>query len=124
MAVTTEAQARVVVVLAMLTDRLVKELAMLATLSFLITEEALERTRCSLRERTVIPGKGRASRVHTSDKIASSLDRSPLEGERIVTRLSGGATSDCDLWRRVLADTVATATELSLSTVVFFRTTW
>lgn len=60
---------------------------MLATLSLRMTDEADARTRCSLRDRAVIPGKGRTSLVHTSESSASSRARSAREGARTGIRL-------------------------------------
>ncbi|KAH6610861.1 hypothetical protein Trco_000881 [Trichoderma cornu-damae] len=61
-------------------DLFVKELAKLATLSFLMTVDAELRTRFSLRDLTVILGNGRTSLLHTSDRSASSRALSPLGG--------------------------------------------
>ena len=68
------------VMLARLAERLVKELVMLVTLSLRIIDCADVRIICSLRARVVIPGKGRTSRVHTSESKASSLALSPRDG--------------------------------------------
>ena len=73
--------------LAVLGVRFVKVLAMLATLSFLIIDVADALTRCSLLDRAVIPGNGRMSRVHTSDRRASSRALSPRDGAMTGTRL-------------------------------------
>lgn len=67
-------------VLARLADRLVKELAMLATLNLRIIDDAEALTMCSLLDRFVMPGNGRISRLQTSDKRASSRARSPRDG--------------------------------------------
>ena len=109
----------VMCMLALLLERLVKELAMLATLSLRITEDAEDRTRCSLRARTVIPGKGRTSRVHTSERRASRRARSPRDGARTGMR-EFVVSRDCDL----LMDDFEADTVASLSTLVFFRMTW
>lgn len=61
-------------------DLFVKELAKLATLSFLITVDAELRTKFSPRDFTVILGNGRTSLLHTSDRSASSRALSPLGG--------------------------------------------
>lgn len=61
-------------------DLFVKELAKLATLSFLMTVDAELRTRFSPRDFTVILGNGRTSLLHTSDRSASSRALSPLGG--------------------------------------------
>jgi hypothetical protein len=78
----------------MLPDRLVKLLAMLATLSFLIIELADARTRCSLRVRPFIPGKGRMSRLQTSESSPSSRIRSARDGARTGMRFV--VSRDCD----------------------------
>ena len=70
-----------------LTVRLVKLLAMLTTLSLRITDDADARTRCSLLDRAVIPGKGRISRVQTSARSASSRARSPRAGASTSMRV-------------------------------------
>jgi len=70
-----------------LEGRFVKVLAMLATLSFLIIEVADRLTEWSLLYRAVIPGNGRMSRVHTSDRRASSRALSPRDGARTGIRL-------------------------------------
>lgn len=94
-------------------------LAMLATLSFRITDDADDRTRCSLLARTVMPGKGRTSRVQTSDKRASSRALSPLEGARTGTR-EVVVSRDCDL---LICD-FNTGAGASFSMLVFFKMTW
>jgi hypothetical protein len=80
--------------LAILLERLVKLLAMLATLSFLIIELADARTRCSFRARPLIPGKGRTSRLQTSESRASSRILSARGGAKTGMRLD--ARRDCD----------------------------
>lgn len=100
------------VILARLADRLVNVLAMLATLSLRITECADVRMRCSFRARTVIPGKGSTSRVHTSDSNASSRALSPRDGANIGTRPLV-ASRDCE--RLMLA---LTEDRASFSTLV------
>ena len=101
--------------LAMLPDRLVKLLVMLATLSFRIIEWAEARTRCSLLAWPAIPGNGRISRVQTSARRLSSLTRSERAGARTGIRLV--VRSDCDL----LMEAGATS---SLETFVFLMMTW
>lgn len=68
-------------------DLFVKELAKLATLSFLITVDAELRTKFSPRDFTVILGNGRTSLLHTSDRSASSRALSPLAGARTGIRV-------------------------------------
>jgi hypothetical protein len=63
--------------------RFVNEFAILATLSLRIIVEAEVRTRCSLRDRAVIPGKGRILRLQTSESCASRRARSPRGGANI-----------------------------------------
>lgn len=70
-----------------LAERLVKLLVMLTTLSFRIMDDAEALTSCSLRDRAVIPGKGRMSRVQTSDSRASSRARSSRDGARTGSRV-------------------------------------
>lgn len=69
-------------------DLFVKELAKLATLSFLITVDAELRIKFSPRDFTVILGNGRTSLLHTSDKSASSRALSPLGGARTGIRVA------------------------------------
>lgn len=59
---------------------------MLATLSFRMTDEAELRTRCSLRDRVVMPGNGRMSRLHTSLRSASILALSLRGGASVGIR--------------------------------------
>ena len=105
--------------LVVLAERFEKLPAMLATLSFLITEDAEARTMCSLLDRTVMPGKGKTSRVQTSESIASSLARSPRDGASTGIR-SLVASKDCDR----LIEAAVVNVELSLTTLVFLRMTW
>lgn len=81
--------------LARLAERFVNVLVMLVTLSLRITECADVRMRCSFRARTVIPGKGRDSRVQTSESNASSRALSPRDGASTGTRPLV-ASRDCD----------------------------
>jgi hypothetical protein len=65
-------------------------------LSFRITDDADARTRCSLRDRAVIPGNGSTSRVQTSASRASSRARSARGGASTGMRLFV-VSSDWDL---------------------------
>lgn len=112
--------ALLVVLWATLLGFLLKELVILATLSFLITEDAEARTRCSLRDLVVMPGNGRMSRLHTSVRSASSRARSPRDGARIGKR-ELVVNSDCD---RLMVNAVEELFAASRTTLVFFRTTW
>lgn len=80
--------------LAILEDRFVKLLVMLATLSFRITELADARTTSLLRGLDVMPGKGRISLDHTSCNRISSRTLSSREGDKTGMRLV--LRSDCD----------------------------
>ena len=90
---------------------------MLVTLSLRIIEDAEVRTRCSLLDRFVIPGKGSDSLLHTSDKSASRRALSPRDGAKTGVRLV--VRSDCE---RLI---VVTGVELTASfvTLVFFSMT-
>lgn len=83
------------VMLARLGERLVNWLVMLVTLSLRIMECADVRMRCSFRARTVSPGNGRISRVHTSESSASSRALSPRDGASTGTRPLV-ASRDCE----------------------------
>jgi hypothetical protein len=89
---------------------------MLTALNFFITDEAEERTRCSLRDLAVIPGSGSTSRLQTSDNRASILDRSARSGAR--TGMRWLAANDCD---RMIDDEPGCGA--SLMTQVFLRIT-
>ena len=104
------------VMLVTLGDLLVNVLAMLVTLNFRIMDDAEERTACSLLARAVMPGKGRTSRVQTSDTRASSRARSPGEGARTGTR-PVVASNDCE--RLIEVDGVLIVGSFSM--VVFFK---
>ena len=107
--------------LARLAERLLKLLAMLTTLSLRMTDDADARTRCSLLDRAVIPGKGRMSRVHTSESSASSRARSPREGASTGIR-AVVVRSD---WERLICEpTPELLWGASLMTLVFLRMTW
>lgn len=108
--------------LATLPDLLEKVLAMLATLSLRIMEDAPLRTRCSPRPRTVMPGKGKTSRVQTSESSPSSLARSDLDGVSRDTRF-GGPSSDSDLCGPCFDDP-DDGPPVSFSRLVFLSTTW
>ena len=99
--------------LAMLPERFVKLLAILATLSFRMMELADALVRISLRTRPDIPGYGSISRVQTSARIASKRTRSVRAGARMGTRLV--VRSDCDL----LMDADDIGCEASLAEFVF-----
>lgn len=86
------------VMLARLAERLVNWLAMLVTLSFLIIECADVRIRCSFRARTVTPGNGRISRVHTSERSTSNRALSPRDGASTGTRPLGASRD----WERLI----------------------
>lgn len=101
----------------MLPDLLLRELAMLATLSFRITVDADDLTKLSDRDRGPIPGNGRASRVHTSDKRTSSLVLSLLGGARTGTRV---AKTD---WERFTAADTDVPAALFFVAQVFLTTT-
>jgi hypothetical protein len=104
--------------LAKLAVRLVKLPGMLTALSLRIIDDAEARTRCSLRDRAVIPGKGRMSRVQTSDKSASSRALSARAGASTGIRLLV-VSRDCDLLIEAWLE-VGT----SFSALVFFKMTW
>jgi hypothetical protein len=91
---------------------------MLATLSFLIIELAEALTRCSLLVRPVIPGKGRISRVQTSDIRFSRRTLSVREGASTGIRFV--VRSDWDLF--MLIDD--TEWEISRKELVFLIMTW
>lgn len=91
---------------------------MLVTLSLRIMECAELRMRCSFRARAVIPGKGKISRVHTSESRASSLALSPREGASTGSRPLV-ASRDCVRLMVALDEDNA-----SLSTLVFLTMTW
>lgn len=101
----------------MLPDRFVKLLAILATLNLRIMELAEARTRCSLRARPAIPGKGIISRVHTSERRFSSRTRSARDGASTGIRFD--VKRDCDLL--ILADDAECGT--SLEAFVFLMMT-
>jgi hypothetical protein len=84
-------------------DLFVKELAKLATLSFLITVDAELRTKFSPRDFTVILGNGRTSLLHTSDKSASSRALSPLGGARTGIRVAV-VNTECERLTAIVAD--------------------
>lgn len=105
--------------LARLADRLLKLLVMLTTLSFRMTEEAEDRTRCSLLDRAVIPGKGRMSRVQTSDRSASSRALSPRAGASTGTR----AVVDSKDGERLIGELAPALEDISFMTLVFFKIT-
>ncbi|OAA45493.1 hypothetical protein NOR_03282 [Metarhizium rileyi] len=65
---------------------LARELAILATLSFLMTVEADVPTRRSLLDRLPIPEKGKTSRLQTSAKMTSKRARSLRGGARNAIR--------------------------------------
>lgn len=96
-----------------LAERLVNVLAKLVTLNLRITECAEVRMRCSFRARTVIPGNGRISRVHTSESNASNRALSPRDGASIGTRPLV-ASRDCERLMLALAEDRA-----SFPTLVF-----
>jgi hypothetical protein len=73
--------------LARLPERLVKLLAILATLSFLIIELAEALTRFSPLTRPVIPGNGKIARLQISEIKLSSLALSARDGARTGIRL-------------------------------------
>lgn len=103
-----------------LEDRLLNELAMLVTLSFLIKVDAELRTKSSLRDRVAIPGSGSISRLQTSVSKHSSLTRS-LRG--------GTSTGIRDLVvskdrERLIGINTAVLLELSRIFAVFFKITW
>lgn len=101
--------------LARLGERLLNVLAMLVTLSLRIMECADERIRCSFRARAVMPGKGKISRVQTSDNSASNLALSALGGVSTGTRPLVARRD----WERLI---VAFADDkMSFSRVVFRR---
>lgn len=107
--------------LARLAERLLKLLAMLTTLSLRMTDDADARTRCSLLDRAVIPGKGRMSRVHTSERSASSRARSPRDGASTGIR-AVVVRSD---WERLIWEpTPELLWGASFMTLVFLRMTW
>lgn len=103
----------------MLPDLLAKELAMLATLSLRIMEEAEERTKCSPRALVVMPGNGNTSRLHTSVSKASRRARSLRGGARTGTRCV--ASRD---WERFMVRIVEPSLVASRAALVFFRITW
>lgn len=103
---------------ATLPDRLLlKLLVMLATLSFLIIEDAEERTRCSPLLRPVIAGYGRMCLVQTSASSLSSRILSLREGARTGMRFV--VSSDWDLLIAVCEDEV----EASFNALVFLMIT-
>lgn len=104
--------------LARLAERLVKVLVMLVTLSLRIIDCAEVRIICSLRARVVIPGKGRDSRVHTSESKASSLALSPRDGASTGIRPLVARRDCVRLMAGLEEETV------SFSTLVFRTTTW
>jgi len=93
-------------------------LAILATLSILIIELAEALTRCSLLILPVIPGKGRISRVQTSDNKFSSRTLSARGGASTGIRLV--VRRDWDLF--MLVDEADW--EISFKVVVFLISTW
>jgi hypothetical protein len=103
--------------LARLCERRVKPPVMLTALSLRIIEDAEARTRCSLRDRAVIPGKGSTSRVQTSERRASSRARSARAGASTGVRVVV-VSSDCDL----LIDWLDA--DRSWAALVFLRMTW
>ena len=103
-----------------LLDLLVKELAILATLSFLMTVDAEVRTKFSLRARVVMPGNGRISRLQTSARNTSSRARSLRAGASTGIRALV-VSRDCERW---MADDVDELFAASRTTLVFFNTTW
>lgn len=103
--------------LARLAERFVNWLAMLVTLSLRIIECADVRIRCSFRARTVIPGNGKISRVHTSERSASSRALSPRDGASTGTRPLE-ASRDCERLIAVFVKDCA-----SFSRLVFRRMT-
>lgn len=105
------------VMLARLAERLVNWLAMLVTLSFRIMECADVRIRCSFRARTVTPGNGRISRVHTSERSTSSLALSPRDGASTGTRPLGASRD----WERLIV--VFNEDCVFFSRLVFLRIT-
>lgn len=92
---------------------------MLATLSLRIIDDADVRTKCSLLDRVVMPGNGSTSRLHTSDKSASSLARSLRVGARTGI-LDVVVSRDCD---RLMLDDVGPELAASFTTHVFLRIT-
>ena len=102
-------------------DLFAKVLVMLPTLSFLIIELADTLTRLSLLDRLLIPGKGRESRVQTSQRSASSRTLSARAGAREGMRLFT-VHSDWDRLMAALFRTDESAT--SFMALVFFRITW
>lgn len=95
-------------------------LVMLATLSFLITVEAEARTRCSLRARVVMPGKGRTSRLQTSTSSVSNRARSLRAGASTDIRACVARTD----WERLTVNAAEALLAVSRTTLVFFSTTW
>ena len=104
--------------LLMLGDRFMKELVMLATLSFLFIAEAELRTKCSLLDRFVMPGKGSTVRLQTSARRASRRARSPRAGARTGI-LAFVVRSDCER----LIGVPGPALDGSRTVVVFFSIT-
>lgn len=104
--------------LAVLAERFVKGLVRLAALSFRIMVDAELRTRCSLLDRVVIPGKGKILRLQTSAKIASKRARSAQGGTRTGIR-EFVVRSDCE---RLIGNGRFPG-EVSLTMLVFFRIT-
>jgi hypothetical protein len=104
--------------LARLPERLVKLLAILATLSFLIIELAEALTRCSPLARPLIPGNGKISRLQMSETKLSSLALSTRDGASTGIRLVD--KSDCDL----LIGIDDEACEFSFRALVFLMITW
>lgn len=93
---------------------------MLATLSFLITVDAEARTRCSLRARVVMPGKGRTSRLQTSASSASRRARWLRAGDSTEIRACV-ARRDCE---RLMVKAAEALQVGSRTMLVFFSTTW
>lgn len=69
-----------------LPDLLLNELVMLATLSFRMTDDADDRTRCSFRARPVMPGNGSTSLLQTSVNRFSILALSLRAGANTGSR--------------------------------------
>jgi hypothetical protein len=105
---------------AKLAERRLKLPVMLTALSLRIIDDADARTRCSLLDRAVIPGKGRTSRVQTSESRASSRARSARAGASTGTRLLV-VSNDCD---RLIGVLLLEIVGPSLAALVFLRMTW
>lgn len=105
--------------LALLVDRLVKLLVILALLNFRIIELAEVRIKCSPRF-GLIPGKGNTSRVHTSVSAYSIRSLSTRFGARTKTRL----VESKDWERLIELGTRLWVSLYSLRAFVFLIITW